>query len=89
MFPFTKIFVARVLSKDSLLLGYIELKVDVRMGIETRWKLTHLCLDSNTYTVPSHGVWRHPALSHLPYRRLKGNGLALAQASGMLVTPNA
>lgn len=53
LFPFAKmVFVARVLSKESLLLGYTELKVGVGMGVETRQRVTHLSPDSNTYTVP-------------------------------------
>lgn len=36
LFPFTKmVFVARVLSEDSILLGYTELKVGVGTGTET------------------------------------------------------
>lgn len=30
----------------------LELKVGVGMDSETRWKVTHLCLDSHSYTVP-------------------------------------
>lgn len=39
------VFAARVLSKGWLLLDYTELKV----GVGT---MSHLCLDSDTYTVP-------------------------------------